>query len=124
EDLAGSGSARGASSPDPLATRVLLRGESSSAPSGRADDFSWPRAAVDDSAIIPVAVAPPAAPPPQRPSGKKGATDKGASKRSGQSAEKTAPPRQRCRARLDGSTDGGGAARARPASMTTSSFPA
>ncbi|HKA71029.1 MAG TPA: GDSL-type esterase/lipase family protein [Xanthobacteraceae bacterium] len=95
EDLAGSGSARGASSPDPLATRVLLRGESSSAPSGRADDFSWPRAAVDDSAIIPVAVAPPAAPPPQRPSGKKGATDKGASKRSGQSAEKTAPTRQR-----------------------------
>jgi len=29
---------------DPLATRVLNRGEAIAAPSGRADDFSWPRA--------------------------------------------------------------------------------
>ena len=29
---------------DPLATRVLNRGEAIVAPRGRADDFSWPRA--------------------------------------------------------------------------------
>ena len=29
---------------DPLATRVLNRGEAIAAPRGRADDFSWPRA--------------------------------------------------------------------------------
>ena len=29
---------------DPLATRVLNRGEATVAPRGRADDFSWPRA--------------------------------------------------------------------------------
>jgi len=97
EDLAGSGPARGASSNDPLATRVLTRGESSEAPSGRADDFSWPRAGADDGAIIPAAVVPTAAPTPQRPAGKKGAppaAEKGASKRGSQAAEKTAPTKQ------------------------------
>jgi hypothetical protein len=29
---------------DPIATRVLSRGEAVAAPPGRADDFSWPRA--------------------------------------------------------------------------------
>src|SRR5499426_524774 len=87
EDLAGSGPARGAASNDPLATRVLVRGESSEAPSGRADDFSWPRAGADDGAIIPAAVVPTAAPTPQRPAGKKGApapAEKGTPKRGNQ----------------------------------------
>jgi len=96
EDLAGSGPARGANSNDPLATRVLVRGESSSAPSGRADDFSWPRAGADDGAIIPAAVVPTAVPTPQRPTGKKGAPAPAAEKgkRGSQAAEKTAPSKQ------------------------------
>src|SRR5262249_26745840 len=70
EDLAGTGS-RGASSTDPVAARVLQRGEAASAPSGRADDFSWPRPDVDDATIIPANM-PAAAPAPRLP-GKKGA---------------------------------------------------
>jgi hypothetical protein len=35
---------------DPLATRVLNRGEAIVAPRGRADDFSWPRADTSDAA--------------------------------------------------------------------------
>jgi hypothetical protein len=51
---------------DPLATRVLSRGDAVAAPPGRADDFSWPRAdanAAPDAAagpIVPTAPAPPA----------------------------------------------------------------
>lgn len=41
-ELLGGGPARPAPA-DPIATRVLVKGESISAPSGRADDFSWPR---------------------------------------------------------------------------------
>ena len=46
---------------DPLATRVLNRGEAIVAPSGRADDFSWPRPDGNDAADS--APAPDAAPP-------------------------------------------------------------
>src|SRR5262245_54216700 len=42
-ELLGGGPARPATSPDPVATRVLTKGESIPATSGRADDFSWPR---------------------------------------------------------------------------------
>jgi hypothetical protein len=38
--------ARPAAAADPLATRVLTKGEAIGAPSGRADDFSWPRGIV------------------------------------------------------------------------------
>jgi uncharacterized protein len=49
--------------PDPIAAKVLSRGESLTAPAGRADDFSWPRPGSDASATLnlspqPVAVAP------------------------------------------------------------------
>jgi hypothetical protein len=49
--------------PDPIAAKVLSRGESLTAPVGRADDFSWPRPGSDASATLkvlpePVAVAP------------------------------------------------------------------
>jgi hypothetical protein len=43
----------GASPPtrsDPVAAKVLSRGESLTAPAGRADDFSWPRPGTDASA--------------------------------------------------------------------------
>src|SRR5262245_20495027 len=42
-ELLGGGPARPATSSDPVATRVLTKGESIPAASGRADDFSWPR---------------------------------------------------------------------------------
>jgi len=49
--------------PDPIATKVLGRGEALPAPAGRADDFSWPRPDSDVSATPevspqPVALAP------------------------------------------------------------------
>ena len=42
-ELLGGGAARPATASDPVATRVLTKGESIPAASGRADDFSWPR---------------------------------------------------------------------------------
>ena len=64
-ELLGGGPTRPSGS-DPLATRVLIRGEPVTAPIGRADNFAWPRSGVatiregepDDLA------APPASPPP------------------------------------------------------------
>jgi uncharacterized protein len=55
--------------PDPIAAKVLSRGETLAAPAGRADDFSWPRSGSDASARPegspePVAVAPDS---PQKP---------------------------------------------------------
>ena len=53
-ELLGAGPARPVAS-DPVATRVLTKGESIPAPSGRADDFVWPRgsgsAAADPTAM-------------------------------------------------------------------------
>jgi len=63
---------------DPLAARVLTHGEAIAAPSGRADDFSWPRpganaaGAVDDAAEP--AVLAPVAPAKGGPTVKKDAT--------------------------------------------------
>jgi hypothetical protein len=55
--------------PDPVATRVLTRGEALAAPHGRADDFSWPRADISSGGAS--ASAPPhAASPPSGGSGK------------------------------------------------------
>src|SRR5262249_32317661 len=64
EELVGSG--RAAPAADATASRVLTRGETVSAPSGRADDFSWPRGSAlnvqPSAADLPAA--PPAAPAP------------------------------------------------------------
>lgn len=91
EELAGS--APRSASTDPVAARVLVRGDPAPAPVGRADDFSWPHADADDTAIIPAAVnpTPPAAAP--RPS-KKGPApaQKAAPKRQGQAASNASPP--------------------------------
>jgi len=46
ELLGGTKPAARAAAPDPLATRVLTKGEAIGAPAGRADDFSWPRGSV------------------------------------------------------------------------------
>jgi hypothetical protein len=56
----------GASPPtrsDPVAAKVLSRGESLTAPAGRADDFSWPRPGTDASAKPEVSPKPIAATP-------------------------------------------------------------
>ena len=95
EDLAGSGPAR-ANAADPVATRVLVRGEAVQTATGRADDFSWPRAGGDDSSIIPATVTPAAAPPRAQRPGKnapaaKQPADKAAPKRSGQAASAATP---------------------------------
>lgn len=44
DGLLGDGSRPAPPTSDPIATRVLIRGETLVAPAGRADDFSWPRA--------------------------------------------------------------------------------
>jgi len=56
--------------PDPVAAKVLSRGDPIPPAAGRADDFSWPRPA-NDMSVMPVAVAP--EPLPLAP-GKKGPT--------------------------------------------------
>jgi hypothetical protein len=43
EALLGGGPARAVTGPDPVASRVLVRGEPVAAPAGRADNFAWPR---------------------------------------------------------------------------------
>jgi uncharacterized protein len=70
-DLLGAGGHPASPTPDPLAARVLSRGDPIAAPAGRADDFSWPRPA-EDASVTPLVVTPePAAPTP---AAKKGAT--------------------------------------------------
>jgi hypothetical protein len=69
------GGARPAARPvpaDPIATRVLTKGEPIAAPTGRADDFNWPRggaATVTSEPIpqTPVAATPAVAPAPANP---------------------------------------------------------
>src|SRR5262245_45254209 len=92
----GGGRAAARPTTDPVATRVLTKGESIQAPSGRADDFSWPRgsaAPVTEPVALqptPAAPAPAAAPPApgataQSKAGQRTATD-------GQAAEPTSRP--------------------------------
>jgi uncharacterized protein len=47
---------------DPLATRVLTRGEAIAAPTGRADDFNWPRGGAATVTTEPISPTPAAAP--------------------------------------------------------------
>jgi uncharacterized protein len=64
EELIGSG--RAAPAADATASRVLTKGETVAAPTGRADDFSWPRGSVLNvqPSAADLAAAPPAAPAP------------------------------------------------------------
>jgi hypothetical protein len=48
---------------DPLATRVLTRGEPLAAPTGRADDFNWPRGGAATVSTEPISPTPAAAAP-------------------------------------------------------------
>jgi hypothetical protein len=62
-DLLGGGGRSAAATPDPIVTRVLNQGDPVAAPTGRADDFSWPHPAASvstpDTEPEPVAVTPP-----------------------------------------------------------------
>jgi len=64
EELLGGGGRANASAVDATASRVLSKGEPIAAPSGRADDFSWPRGSALNAqlAAADLAAAPPAAP--------------------------------------------------------------
>ena len=76
-DLLGAPSHPVPATSDPLATRVLSRGDAIAAPAGRADDFSWPRAganAAPDAAAEPIVPTPPA--PPAKGSGGKNDSSK------------------------------------------------
>jgi uncharacterized protein len=65
-DLVGGGNRPAQASADPIATKVLSRGDAVAAPTGRADDFSWPRPKSDVSAA-PEASSPPVALTPAAP---------------------------------------------------------
>jgi hypothetical protein len=61
------GGARPAAKPiatDPLATRVLIKGEPIAAPTGRADDFNWPRGAAATVTTEPISPSPAASASP------------------------------------------------------------
>ena len=62
-DLLGAASPQAERAADPLATRVLNRGDAIAAPSGRADDFSWPRAGTKEGDAADVGPAPATLPP-------------------------------------------------------------
>ena len=72
EDLLGAGGVH-QSTTDPVATRVLVKGEAMPAPAGRADDFAWPRRGVAPVGSDPIAatttlpMTPMVAQPPQQP---------------------------------------------------------
>lgn len=54
EELVGGGATRSAATPDPIASRVLVRGEPVAAPAGRSDDFAWPQRGVAPVGTDPV----------------------------------------------------------------------
>jgi len=93
EELIGSG--RAAPAADATVSRVLTKGETVAAPTGRADDFSWPRGSarnVQPSAAE-LAAAPPAAPAPDAPDAKP--TKPAAGQRTSDSTEATATSEQK-----------------------------
>ena len=55
KDLVGAGGHPAPPPPDPIATRVLSRGDALAAPSGRADDFAWPRSSTEATSTPEVA---------------------------------------------------------------------
>jgi len=87
------GGPRHAAGNDPLADRVLVKGEPMSAPAGRADNFAWPRsdsqpaaAPAGTSAALPANAPPEPAAPQQQPAA--------ASTAAPDAAKQTPPPKQ------------------------------
>ena len=50
--------------PDPVASRVLTKGEPITAPTGRADDFAWPRGSAPIAEPVALQPTPPSPPTP------------------------------------------------------------
>jgi len=67
KNLLGDGGRTAPANADPVAVRVLTHGDPIPAPSGRADDFSWPRHGSDANAAVEAAPEPAAATPPAPP---------------------------------------------------------
>jgi hypothetical protein len=80
-ELLGGGPARPATGSDPVATRVLTKGEAIPAASGRADDFSWPRgsAAVADPSLAETTPTPAVLGTPDQPTPRQNASGQAAS---------------------------------------------
>jgi hypothetical protein len=101
DELMGGGRAPRPVTSDPVAIRVLTKGEPISAPNGRADDFSWPRNNVETAApgatpvSAPTASAPAAAPPAAATPPRTGQAAPSSARRAnaeGQAADPDAPP--------------------------------
>jgi uncharacterized protein len=94
EDLAGA-AATTVPAIDPVANRVLIRGDTVLAPTGRADDFGWPRrdATADNNEVLPVAPPTPAAAGPRPTQPKAPPTEqRPAPRRPGQAGQAAANP--------------------------------
>lgn len=94
---------------DPVATRVLTHGDPIVAPSGRADDFSWPRPGADANGTADLEPAPAALPAPPATKGPGAKTDAKKTNDAKSAAKPTpsptpAPPRPSPRASLDGAS--------------------
>jgi hypothetical protein len=77
-NLLGDGGHTAPANADPMAVRVLTHGDPIAAPSGRADDFSWPRPGSNanaEAAPEPAAVTPSAPPPKGAPANPKKTDD-------------------------------------------------
>ena len=104
-ELLGSGRAQRVPAPDPVATRVLTKGEPIPASSGRADDFSWPRGSNAAAVAEPAAatVAAPASTPARAQSGSQArraaATSTAQNAKAEVQNEEPAPPPVRKKAR-------------------------
>jgi hypothetical protein len=93
-ELLGGGPARPATGSDPVATRVLTKGEAIPAASGRADDFSWPRgsAAVADPSLAETTPTPAVLATPDQPASRQNAPGQATGQAaSGQSKGQSAP---------------------------------
>jgi hypothetical protein len=113
-DLAGGGRPAQLTSTDPVAAKVLSRGDAIAAPNGRADDFAWPRRGnapptTSDTGPLPGPEQP--APPPAPKKADKAADAKGSDKAGDKSSDKTkssqqdqSKPRRSQGATLDGGT--------------------
>jgi len=103
-NLLGDGGRSVPANPDPVATRVLTHGDPIAAPSGRADDFTWPRPGADASGTADTAPEPAASPAAKSPAAKTDPKKTNDAKSAAKPAPAPAPvpPRSPPRASLDG----------------------
>jgi hypothetical protein len=109
-DLAGGGRPAQLTSTDPVASKVLSRGDAIAAPTGRADDFAWPHRGdappvTLDTGPMPAPVQPPpspSAPVPKKAADAKAGDAKGSDKNKSSQDQAAAKPRRSQGATLDG----------------------